>query len=60
MQSVQEELIMKNIEFIGLHYAGALNLSRGIDKELVEFQYKYLMEYDEWLTEQKALKLLKK
>ena len=59
LESVQEEITMKNIEFIGLHYTGALDLPRAIDEKLVEFQYEYLMEHGEWLTDQKALMMFK-
>ncbi len=59
LQSVQEELMAKNIEFIGLHYTGALDLPREVDEKLVGFQHEYLMEHGEWLTDQKALIILK-
>lgn len=59
LQSVQEELKIKNIQYIGLHYTGALSLPREIDTKLVKFQYEYLMEHGEWLTDQKALLMLK-
>jgi hypothetical protein len=59
LQSVQEELKVKNIEFVGLHYTGALSLPREIDEKLVEFQYEYLMKHGEWLSDQQAVILLK-
>ncbi len=59
LQSIQEELMAKNIEFIGLHYTGALDLPIEINEKLVEFQHEYLMEHGEWLTDQKALIILK-
>jgi Protein of unknown function (DUF2608) len=58
LQSVQEELKEKNIQFIGFHYTGALNLPRKINEKLVEFQYEYLIKYDKWLSDQQALIIL--
>jgi hypothetical protein len=56
---VQEELKVKNIEFVGLHYTGALSLPREIDEKLVEFQYEYLMKHGEWLSDHQEVILLK-
>jgi hypothetical protein len=59
LESVQAELKQKNIDFIGLHYVGALDLPKDINDKVVKFQYEYLMEQGKWLTDQKALRLLK-
>ena len=59
LESVETALKPKNIEFIGLHYVGALDLPRDINHKVVKFQYEYLIEKNKWLTDQKALQLLK-
>ena len=60
LEAVQAELKQRNIEFIGLHYTGALDLPSAINDEVVKFQYEHLMEQGEWLDDQKVLRLLYK
>jgi len=44
----------RNINFLGLHYRAAENLPCTVDQEVAEFQINYLIEKEEWISEDKA------
>lgn len=58
LESVEKVARQLNIEFIGFHYSGALQLDSKVDPEIAEKQYIYLKEHGKWLGDQQAAQLV--
>lgn len=59
VEQVAEEMRKREIPFQGFQYKGGDLLPGELDKEVAEFQLKYLVEHEDWLTEDEARALLK-
>lgn len=60
LKSIYEELKSLDIPFIGFEYKAAEKLPAFFDKDIAEFQMKYLLENKKWLSAKAAAKLLNK
>ncbi len=58
VESVADEMRKRGIPFHGYQYNGAQLVPGELDKEVATLQLKHLVEHEEWLTEEKARKLL--
>jgi hypothetical protein len=58
LESVQHELTKRKIDYIGLHYTAALDMSSEINDSVVKFQFDYFKTDGLWLNDQEALKKL--
>lgn len=54
LESVESTLNQMGIDFIGFHYTAAEKLPTKLDEALGEFQFKYLAENGEWLSDKEA------
>lgn len=59
VEQVAAEMRKRGIPFQGYQYMGAEFLPGELDKEVAEFQLKYLVEHEEWLSEDEARSLMK-
>jgi len=60
LNSVATELKNFNIPFIGFEYKEATKFTAFFDKDIAEFQMKYLVENKKWLTAKEAAKYVNK
>ncbi len=58
VEQVAEEMHKRGIPFQGYQYNGAEFMPGELDKKVAEFQLKYLVEHEEWLSEEEARALL--
>lgn len=58
VEQVAEEMHKREIPFQGYQYNGADLLPGELDKDVAEFQLKYLVEHEEWLSDDEARKSL--
>jgi FMN phosphatase YigB (HAD superfamily) len=58
VESVAQEMQKRKIPFHGYHYKGADFVPGELNKEVAEFQLKYLVEHEEWLSEEEARALI--
>jgi hypothetical protein len=58
LQSVEEALQSKGIEFIGYHYTEVEKRSILLEEELGRLQYNHLVQYERWLNDKEALEQL--
>lgn len=54
VESVAQEMKKRGIPFYGYQYNGAHFVPGELDKEVAEFQLRYLVEHEEWLSDDKA------
>ena len=58
VESVAQEMKKRSIPFYGYQYNGARFVPAELDKEVATMQMKHLVEYEKWLSEEEARKLL--
>ena len=58
VESVEQAMKACSIPFQGFHYLGAQHLPGELDKEQAEFQLKYLIEHEDWLSDEQARALM--
>lgn len=54
LQSVEQVMQKCRIKFIGFHYTAAQKLPCTVDEKLAEFQFRYLIQHGEWLSQEEA------
>lgn len=59
LESVADAMEEKGIPFTGFHYCAVKNILCNIDEEVAEFQFKYLAENANWLSDKEAKKRIK-
>lgn len=55
--SVEKVVNEMGIDFTGFHYTAAEILPDKVDEKLAEFQFRYLAEHGEWLSDEEAKKM---
>lgn len=60
LETVEEALSDSGIEFTGIYYTAAKNESAPLDRDVAEFQFRYLAEHGKWLDDEQARLLLNK
>jgi hypothetical protein len=55
---VATEMCKRGIPFEGYVYNGALQLAAPFDKRILELQFNYLLDHEEWLSDEEAQELL--
>jgi len=58
LESVETTLNQMGIDFIGFHYTAAEKVPTKLDEALGEFQFQYLAENGEWLSDKEAKRKL--
>lgn len=58
VNEVAQEMCKRNIPFIGYHYQGAEYVPGEFDKDITILQFKHLVEYEKWLSDDEARKLI--
>src|ERR1700722_7441658 len=58
LDSVKAALQSLNIEFKGYQYIGAKRFYKAIDEEVINYQFKHLMQTKEWLSDKEVEQLL--
>lgn len=60
IESIKNEAKKRGIPFHGFIYKAAAKLPKQYDSAIIDLQCKYIIEHDEYITEQQARELLKK
>lgn len=58
LRSAKQAMDEKGIQFVGFHYVAAEKLPSQLDESLAQFQFEYLAEKGEWLSDEEAKNLL--
>lgn len=58
INEVEQEACKRNIRFLGYHYLGAEHVSGEPDENIINLQFKYLLNNEKWLSDDDALKML--
>ena len=57
LKSVQSTVAERGLPFLGFHYTASFNDLSTLDESVVEQQFRHLIEYEEWLSEEEIQKL---